>query len=127
MGAGPTETNVIAGITIDGDSLCKSTNVIYRLDTESARAFLEPYVGEAPAEQRSAALDQYHNAALDQYRAGGADARELHEPPDTSTGASGDSDGAQVADYGDSDGPGDSGEPGDGEGLGDAGDKPYDS
>jgi len=44
LGAGSTETNVIAGITITGDSLCKSTNVIYRLDTESARAFLGQYV-----------------------------------------------------------------------------------
>jgi hypothetical protein len=44
LGAGSTETDVIAGITITGDSLCKSTNVIYRLDTESARAFLDDYV-----------------------------------------------------------------------------------
>jgi Trypsin len=44
LGAGSTETDVIAGITITGDSLCKSTNVAYRLDTESARAFLGRYV-----------------------------------------------------------------------------------
>jgi secreted trypsin-like serine protease len=44
LGAGETETNIIAGITITGDSLCKSTNVIYRLDTESARDFLSEYV-----------------------------------------------------------------------------------
>jgi hypothetical protein len=44
LGAGSTETNIIAGITITGDSLCKSTNVIYCLDTESARTFLEDYV-----------------------------------------------------------------------------------
>jgi secreted trypsin-like serine protease len=44
LGAGSTETDIIAGITITGDSLCKSTNVIYRLDTESARAFLGKYV-----------------------------------------------------------------------------------
>ena len=44
LGAGPSETNIIAGITITGDALCKSTNVIYRLDTESARAFLSQYV-----------------------------------------------------------------------------------
>jgi secreted trypsin-like serine protease len=43
LGAGTTETNIIAGITITGDSLCKSTNVIYRLDTESARDFLSQY------------------------------------------------------------------------------------
>jgi hypothetical protein len=42
--AGSTETNIIAGITVTGDALCKSTNVIYRLDTESARAFLGQYV-----------------------------------------------------------------------------------
>ena len=44
VGAGSTETNDIAGITITGDSLCKATNVIYRLDTESARAFLDDFV-----------------------------------------------------------------------------------
>jgi V8-like Glu-specific endopeptidase len=44
LGAGETETNIIAGITITGDALCKSTNVIYRLDTESARAFLGQFV-----------------------------------------------------------------------------------
>jgi secreted trypsin-like serine protease len=44
LGAGPTESNIIAGITITGDALCKSTNVIYRLDTESAREFLRQYV-----------------------------------------------------------------------------------
>ena len=44
LGAGSTETNIIAGITITGDSLCKSTNVVYRLDTESARAFLDDFV-----------------------------------------------------------------------------------
>jgi hypothetical protein len=38
LGAGSTETDFIAGITITGDSLCKSTHVIYRFDTESARA-----------------------------------------------------------------------------------------
>ena len=44
LGAGAGETDVIAGITITGDSLCKSTNVIYRLDTASARDFLNDYV-----------------------------------------------------------------------------------
>ena len=44
LGAGSTETQIIAGITITGDTLCKSTNVIYRLDTESARAFLGQFV-----------------------------------------------------------------------------------
>jgi hypothetical protein len=41
LGARSTETDIIAGITITGNSLCKSTNVIYRLDTESACAFLD--------------------------------------------------------------------------------------
>ena len=44
LGAGSTETNIIAGVTITGDALCKSTNVIYRLDTESAREFLKAFV-----------------------------------------------------------------------------------
>ena len=44
LGAGASETNIIAGITITGDALCKSTNVIYRLDTASARAFLSRFV-----------------------------------------------------------------------------------
>jgi secreted trypsin-like serine protease len=37
-------TNVIAGITLTGDAVCRSTNVVYRLDTPSARAFLGQYV-----------------------------------------------------------------------------------
>jgi hypothetical protein len=36
-GAGSTETSIIAGIKITGDTFCKSTNVVNRLDTESAR------------------------------------------------------------------------------------------
>ena len=44
LGASRSETNIIAGTTITGDSLCKATNVIYRLDTASARAFLAPFV-----------------------------------------------------------------------------------
>ena len=43
LGSGQSETNIIAGITITGDSLCRSTNVIYRLDTQSARDFLSRY------------------------------------------------------------------------------------
>jgi hypothetical protein len=35
---------VLAGTTITGDTPCYSTNVIYRLDTPSARSFLAPYV-----------------------------------------------------------------------------------
>ena len=37
-------TNIVAAITITGDAVCRSTNVVYRLDTESARAFLGQYV-----------------------------------------------------------------------------------
>lgn len=44
LGAGSTETNIIGGTTITGDSLCKATNVIYRLDTDSARSFLSRFV-----------------------------------------------------------------------------------
>jgi len=44
IGAGATETTVIAGTTITGDALCKATNVIYRLDTPSARNFLSKFV-----------------------------------------------------------------------------------
>jgi hypothetical protein len=44
LGAGASETNVVASTTITGDTYCKSTNVTYRLDTRSARAFLRHYV-----------------------------------------------------------------------------------
>ena len=37
-------TNTIAAITITGDAVCRSTNVVYRLDTASARDFLDDYV-----------------------------------------------------------------------------------
>jgi secreted trypsin-like serine protease len=37
-------TDIVAAITITGDAICRSTNVDYRLDTESARAFLADYV-----------------------------------------------------------------------------------
>jgi secreted trypsin-like serine protease len=46
FGAGTAETNVIAGITITGDTWCKATNVTLRLDTkgtETPRAFLRQY------------------------------------------------------------------------------------
>ena len=35
LGAGSTETNIVAATTITGDSVCRSTNVDYRLDTPS--------------------------------------------------------------------------------------------
>jgi secreted trypsin-like serine protease len=37
-------TNIIAATTITGDTVCRSTNVDYRLDTASARTFLAHYV-----------------------------------------------------------------------------------
>jgi V8-like Glu-specific endopeptidase len=37
-------SDVIAATTITGDAVCRSTNVDYRLDTESARNFLAQYV-----------------------------------------------------------------------------------
>jgi secreted trypsin-like serine protease len=44
LGAGATETNIVAATTITGDMWCRSTNVTYRLDTPSARGFLASYV-----------------------------------------------------------------------------------
>jgi secreted trypsin-like serine protease len=44
LGAGSTETNIVAATTITGDMWCRSTNVDYRLDTASARSFLASYV-----------------------------------------------------------------------------------
>ena len=37
-------TDIVAAITITGDAVCRSTNVVYRLDTASARNFLAGYV-----------------------------------------------------------------------------------
>ncbi len=44
LGAGAGETNIVAGTTITGDFVCRATNVDYRLDTPSARAFLSQFV-----------------------------------------------------------------------------------
>ncbi|MFY9581151.1 MAG: trypsin-like serine protease [Gaiellaceae bacterium] len=44
LGSGSGETRIVAGTTITGDTPCRSTNVDYRLDTASARAFLGQYV-----------------------------------------------------------------------------------
>ena len=38
------DTHVVAATTVTGDAMCRATNVVYRLDTESARSFLEDYV-----------------------------------------------------------------------------------
>ena len=37
-------TDIVAATTITGDAVCRSTNVTYRLDTQSARAFLGQFV-----------------------------------------------------------------------------------
>jgi secreted trypsin-like serine protease len=37
-------TDIVAATTITGDSICRATNVDYRLDTAAARAFLAGYV-----------------------------------------------------------------------------------
>ena len=44
LGAGASETNVVAATTITGDTPCRSTNVDYRMDSPSARAFLSHYM-----------------------------------------------------------------------------------
>lgn len=44
MGSGSGETSIIAGTTITGDSQCVQSNVIYRLDTKSARDFMGQFV-----------------------------------------------------------------------------------
>jgi secreted trypsin-like serine protease len=44
LGAGSSETNIVAATTITGDALCKATNVVYRTDTPSARNFLSGFV-----------------------------------------------------------------------------------
>jgi hypothetical protein len=38
------DTNVVGATTITGDFWCRSTNVDFRLDTPTARAFLKQYV-----------------------------------------------------------------------------------
>lgn len=37
-------SGTVAAITITGDAVCRSTNVVYRLDTASARSFLSQYL-----------------------------------------------------------------------------------
>jgi secreted trypsin-like serine protease len=44
LGAGANETNTQVSITITGDVFCFATNVVYRLDTPQARAFLSQFV-----------------------------------------------------------------------------------
>lgn len=44
LGAGASETDIVAATTNTGDTMCRATNVVYRLDTDSARMFLGQYV-----------------------------------------------------------------------------------
>ena len=44
LGAGSSETDIVAATSTSGDTFCRATNVAYRLDTPSARAFLRDYV-----------------------------------------------------------------------------------
>lgn len=44
LGAGATETDVVASITVFGDTLCKAIDVTYRVDTPAARDFLAGFV-----------------------------------------------------------------------------------
>ena len=37
-------SDIVAATTITGDAVCRATNVVYRLDTHSARGFLKRYV-----------------------------------------------------------------------------------
>jgi hypothetical protein len=48
LGAGETETNIVAAITVTDDAMCRATSVDYRLDTASPRAFLGQYVSRLP-------------------------------------------------------------------------------
>jgi hypothetical protein len=44
LGTGAGETDIVAGTTITGDSMCRATNVTYRTDTPAARSFLGQFV-----------------------------------------------------------------------------------
>lgn len=44
LGAGANETNLLVALTVTGDTACRSTDVDYRTDTASARAFLQQFV-----------------------------------------------------------------------------------
>lgn len=44
LGAGEDEKDIVAALTVTGDFMCRATNVVYRLDTDSARSFLGQYV-----------------------------------------------------------------------------------
>jgi secreted trypsin-like serine protease len=44
LGADAGETNIVAALTVTGDTFCRATNVTYRTDTASAREFLSAFV-----------------------------------------------------------------------------------
>lgn len=44
LGAGSEETQLLAAVTVTGDAMCKATNTTYRLDTPTARNFLDDFV-----------------------------------------------------------------------------------
>jgi V8-like Glu-specific endopeptidase len=48
LGAGASETNIVAGTTITGDFVCRATNVDYRMDTFVAQSFLAQYGVKLP-------------------------------------------------------------------------------
>jgi hypothetical protein len=37
-------TNIVVSLTVTGDRFCRSTDVTYRTDTDSARSFLKDFV-----------------------------------------------------------------------------------
>jgi hypothetical protein len=37
-------SSVVAAVTVTGDAMCLNSNVVYRLDTPSARDFLDDFV-----------------------------------------------------------------------------------
>jgi hypothetical protein len=44
LGAGASETRIVLSVTVTGDRWCRSTDKTYRLDTPSARSFLDDFV-----------------------------------------------------------------------------------
>ena len=44
LGAGANETNLLVSLTVTGDTPCRSSDVTYRTDTASARAYLRDFV-----------------------------------------------------------------------------------
>jgi hypothetical protein len=44
IGAGVNEIKVIGGLSVTGDTVCRATNVIIRLDTTVAHQFIDPYL-----------------------------------------------------------------------------------